>query len=891
MIKKILPISGRLNKTKAVKGFGGLTDADVAKADLTHEQAVEANSHAAAMLHMTKRQRNKYKKNLLKNADAAETVLLKKQLVLSDKSLDAADRQLREEMEALVAKDPSLKKNPADLATLARDNLYGQRTEAIAAKEFQLNELQKKIDNTPIHKKVHELETQRDILAAEIKHELDYEGIRTEAIAEKESDLNELQKQIDNIPIPKKVKELESQRDHLAAEIERDWGYALREGIETYASFTGLDVVVNRGQAKKMSMRDMINNPTFNREKLKEEGFDYSDRQLNGFLRDQLMMMTHHMNGFQEGGESSVDATSAVGKYAERAMLALKLKGADLSKEPYKSLSKASEALVKARKNPAELRRALEELGGGEGKADDGLRKLSGMIMEVVPGAEGLFDSGLVQDSKTPENLPIGQDLRRTRAMLASQRRLKEEQNRLSFLSGPATAALKAAEDIEWANHELEELRQEQQKRKNLGAKYLRKDWSKAEQLESELEGINQRLRVRRDLGVSSYSKELRDRRTKIEKELATLEENFKAAGGADAVEPHPDDIRLANLIKAKRQDKKRLTESLKEYMDKAAADEKAIAQDNPFSEGIISLNSYADLPADENEIEPGSEGPDIDTSTARVSPTKQKSGLEMVWVRPGEFTMGSTDEDIAEALRLGGLPAWIKHEQPAHRVRITKGFWLSKYEVTNEQYARFLNAYGSKGHELLYIGDEDAAFLCGIQAEGHKYTPKPGREQHPVVQVTWDGAKAFCDFYGLRLPTEAEWAYAARGPESLKYPWGNKWDSNKCRNMYNGGLNHFARRVATTKVGGIAADVSWCGAMDMGGNVVEMCADWYDEDYYRKSPMYDPKGPASEVHDCGRVLRGGSFYSDAESIRSASRARGAGGAHASGFRCAMSPK
>ncbi|MCK5442216.1 MAG: hypothetical protein KAJ23_10020 [Maribacter sp.] len=541
-IKNTLRLSGRLNKTMATKEFGGLTEAEVLRANLSHEEAVEANSHAAAMLHMNKGQRKKYKKNLYKNTDAAQRDLLKRQFMVSDRSLKVADTELRTEMNNLVANDPSLKNNQSDLATLARDNLYGRRTEAIAAKEFELSQLQKQIDNT----------------------------------------------------IPERAGEMEKRRDLLAAEIERDWGYALREGVETYASFTGLDVVVNRGQAKKMSMRDMINNPDFNREQLKKEGFDYSDRQLDGFLRDQIMMMTHHMNGFNEKGESAVEATAAVGKYAERAVLALKLKGVDLSKEPYASLSKDAEILVKARKNPAELRKALEKIGGGEGRADEGLRKFSKMIMNGLPGTEGLYESGMAE-AATDGNGPIGGDLRRTRGMLASQRRFEEEQARLAFAMGPATAAKKTAEKMDWVNNELIELKKEKGRRDHLGSKYLRKDWDKAEQLESELAGLDERVRILRELGAP-FPKKLSDRRIAIRKELKEFEEFYKVDEHAKSLsndkERHPDDIKLDNLIKSKEEEKERLGKSLKEFMDKADEEEKALAQEDPFAEPILSFSN-----------------------------------------------------------------------------------------------------------------------------------------------------------------------------------------------------------------------------------------------------------------------------------------------------------
>ncbi len=194
--------------------------------------------------------------------------------------------------------------------------------------------------------------------------------------------------------------------------------------------------------------------------------------------------------------------------------------------------------------------------------------------------------------------------------------------------------------------------------------------------------------------------------------------------------------------------------------------------------------------------------------------------GGKMVWVPSGEFMMGSLEGEGED------------NEHPAHRVRITRGFWLGKCTVTNAQYRQYCRETGA---EFPPFSDQ--------------------ADDHPVVSVNWDDVEAYCKHYGLDLPTEAQWEYAARGPEGRKYPWGREWDPRKCCNRANLGP-----RGRTFPVGSFPEGVSWCGALDMAGNVWQWCRDWWSAKYYANSPDSDPQGPDSGER---RVLRGGSWYGD----------------------------
>ena len=231
--------------------------------------------------------------------------------------------------------------------------------------------------------------------------------------------------------------------------------------------------------------------------------------------------------------------------------------------------------------------------------------------------------------------------------------------------------------------------------------------------------------------------------------------------------------------------------------------------------------------------------------TTRPVTPASSTEG--MVLIPAGEFRMGSNSGS--------------SDEKPVHSVYVD-AFYMDKYEVTNAQYAAFLNAKGKhteSGKTWLYIGAARARieYVAGV------YRAKGGYENHPVTYVSWHGAVAYSKWKGKRLPTEAEWEKAARGNLSgLTYPWGNTIDRSKAN--YN---NHIKD---TTAVGEYTAN--GYGLYDMAGNVWEWCLDEYNSGFYAVSPSQNPLSGANSIRwildnytgvNSSRVLRGGSWYND----------------------------
>jgi formylglycine-generating enzyme required for sulfatase activity len=245
----------------------------------------------------------------------------------------------------------------------------------------------------------------------------------------------------------------------------------------------------------------------------------------------------------------------------------------------------------------------------------------------------------------------------------------------------------------------------------------------------------------------------------------------------------------------------------------------------------------------------------------------------EMVWVPGGTFRMGSTDEGLGRQWKENGWEAgwtrYVEDERPQHEVTISRGFWLCKHEVTNGQYARFVEATGHAPHALW---DEYKA-----------------HDRLPVSHVTWDDCVAYAQWAGGALPTEAQWEWSARGPEGRMYPWGSTWDRTKCNSaeywagralpttdawtswvegVLGGDMVTPAKEIAHLRdVGSYPSGASWCGAVDLAGSAWEWCSDWYGP--YAAEAVTDPGGPGTGD---ARVLRGGGWCSDDYSCRSANR-------------------
>lgn len=255
---------------------------------------------------------------------------------------------------------------------------------------------------------------------------------------------------------------------------------------------------------------------------------------------------------------------------------------------------------------------------------------------------------------------------------------------------------------------------------------------------------------------------------------------------------------------------------------------------------------------------------------------------LELVLIPKGKFQMGSPQ---AEANR--------STDEEQHEVEITRDFYLGKYTVTVGLFREFLRDTNSQSE-----AEKDREGSWGFNEttgkfEGRKpqYTWKnPGwmqSDEHPVVNVTWNDAAAFCNWLrtkegrNYRLPTEAEWEYACRANTTTRYYSGDSEES--LRGVANIADASFKRKYAaaswakewddgypfTAPVGKFKPNAF--GLYDMHGNVWQWCSDWYDKDYYKKSPGQDPQGPGAGVN---RVIRGGSFFNNMSNCRSARRSR-----------------
>lgn len=253
---------------------------------------------------------------------------------------------------------------------------------------------------------------------------------------------------------------------------------------------------------------------------------------------------------------------------------------------------------------------------------------------------------------------------------------------------------------------------------------------------------------------------------------------------------------------------------------------------------------------------------PNPEVSDTWVRPS---DGMEMVYLPAGTFLMGSVLAQDSDA----------NDDESPPRLVALDGFWMGRIEVTNAMYAQFLNERGNQEEEgVTWLEVDSSDALVEEQTDG--FVPRVGFADHPVVAVSWYGARAYCQWVGGQLPTEAQWEYGARGENGRIYPWGDSFDdtrANYCDSNCNldwsdsGGDDGYAR---TAPVGSFSPEGdSPFGLADMAGNVWEWTADWYDADYYENGLTNNPIGPPSGDQ---KVLRGGSWNSIDNLVRAAYR-------------------
>jgi formylglycine-generating enzyme required for sulfatase activity len=326
----------------------------------------------------------------------------------------------------------------------------------------------------------------------------------------------------------------------------------------------------------------------------------------------------------------------------------------------------------------------------------------------------------------------------------------------------------------------------------------------------------------------------------------------------------------------------------------------------------------------------PASDIPDVPKES--LSPTKVADvpppgpTLEgMAWIPGGTFAMGTDDPHMADA-------------HPWHSVTVGP-FWMDRTEVTNAQFAKFVEATGyvTAAERALdpkaFPGvppeklapaspvftppngpvalDDSTKWWRLVPGASWRHPEGPGsdlkgRENHPVVHMSWDDAAAYAKWAGKRLPTEAEWEFAARGGlDRKKFVWGDdlypggKWMANTWQGVFP--VKDTAEDGFTAAAPVASFPPNAFGLHDMAGNAWEWCADWYRPDYYAMSPKADPPGPPDSYDPAtpetpSRVQRGGSFLCTDQYCRRydpGGRGKGdpsSGGCHM-GFRCVKSPR
>jgi formylglycine-generating enzyme required for sulfatase activity len=230
-----------------------------------------------------------------------------------------------------------------------------------------------------------------------------------------------------------------------------------------------------------------------------------------------------------------------------------------------------------------------------------------------------------------------------------------------------------------------------------------------------------------------------------------------------------------------------------------------------------------------------------IPTTTLETIKVSPKDGMTQIYIPAGTFIMG-------------GLDVYRENDElPAHEVKLN-AYWIDQVEVTNGMYNLCVQANVCRP-PIEIRSDNREEYFGNIEFQ-----------DYPVVNVTWFDTNTYCSWAERKLPTEAEWEYAARGNDKRNYPWGDEPPNEYTANFIN-------LVGDTSRVGSYAEGASPFGVLDMAGNVWEWVADRYRQDYYSKSPLENPLGPAiDEVFNNMYVIRGGSFQDEEYDLRVSNR-------------------
>jgi formylglycine-generating enzyme required for sulfatase activity len=332
-----------------------------------------------------------------------------------------------------------------------------------------------------------------------------------------------------------------------------------------------------------------------------------------------------------------------------------------------------------------------------------------------------------------------------------------------------------------------------------------------------------------------------------------------------------------------------------------------AVVAKNGQAEGTNLADAAPGRPADPVEESPPARPPEPPQELPQTPPADvpreavpkeivNSVGMKLLPIPAGRFTMGSPGDEEGR----------YDNEGPQHEVEITRPFYLGRYEVTRGQFRRFVEdtGYSTDAERDGEGGGYDAEKRVFFDPKAGYSWRDPGfaqTDEHPVVNVSWNDAQAFCEWLSrkegktYRLPTEAEWEYGCRANTRTRFHSGDEagglrrvaniadlslqaqWD-------YQGVQNRHFQRLLSEWFEAVTWDDGYpftapvgrfqpngFGLYDMHGNVWEWCADWYDKDYYNDSPARDPRGPSAGSY---RVARGGSILSVPRRCRAAIRGR-----------------